>query len=47
MPELFFRKFTGSCYVQIGERQFNLGRDEKAAKLKYAKLTSQHRPARP
>jgi hypothetical protein len=34
MPELFFRKFTCSCYVQIGERQFNLGRDGKAAKLK-------------
>jgi integrase/recombinase XerD len=44
MSEMFFRKYTKSYCVQIGKRQFNLGRDAKAAKLKYAKLISQHRP---
>ena len=44
MPEMFYRKWNDSYYVQIGKRQFNLGHDEKAATLKYAKLISQHRP---
>ena len=37
-PKPFFRKFTGTWYVQIGKRQINLGRDKKAAWEKYHQL---------
>ena len=43
-PKPFFRRFTQSWYVQIGNQQINLGRDRKLAWEKYhqlmAKLTS-------
>ncbi|MFK7770377.1 MAG: hypothetical protein AB8B55_24415 [Mariniblastus sp.] len=37
-PKPFFRKQTKSWYVQLGKRQINLGRDEKAAWKKYHEL---------
>ena len=40
-PKPFFRKQTKSWYVQLGKRQINLGRDEKAAWKKYHELMLQ------
>ena len=37
-PKPFFRAFTRSWYVQIGNRQINLGRDRKVAWEKYHQL---------
>ena len=44
MPEMYKRKWNDSWYVQIGRKQHNLGRDEKAAKLNLAKLIAEKRP---
>ena len=40
-PKPFFRKFTGTWYVQIGKRQINLGRDKKTAWDKYHQLMAE------
>jgi integrase len=37
-PKPFFRKFTGTWYVQIGKQQINLGKDKAAAFQKYHEL---------
>lgn len=34
-PQPFFRKQTGTWYVQVGKHQISLGKDEKAARIKY------------
>lgn len=41
-PKPFFRKYTRSWYVQIGNRQINLGRDRKLAWEKYHQLMANH-----
>lgn len=37
-PKPFFRKFTGTWYVQIGKKQVNLGPDKRAAWAKYHEI---------
>lgn len=37
-PKPFFRKFTGTWYVQIGKKQINLGKDKEAAFRTYHEL---------
>jgi integrase len=38
IPQPFFRKAKNAWYVQFGEKQLSLGKDEAAAKAKYAAL---------
>jgi hypothetical protein len=45
-PKPFFREFTRSWYVQIGERQINLGRDRKLAWKKYHQLMANREAVR-
>ena len=44
-PKPFFRKQTGTWYVQIGKKQHNLGPDEQVAKQKYHALMAGRQPA--
>jgi hypothetical protein len=46
-PKPFFRKQTGTWYVQIGKKQHNLGRDEQVAKQKYHALMAGRQPVMP
>ena len=43
-PKPFFRKQTGTWYVQIGKKQHNLGPDEQVAKQKYHALMAGRQP---
>jgi hypothetical protein len=43
-PKPFFRKQTGTWYVQIGKKQHNLGADEQVAKQKYHALMAGRQP---
>ena len=43
-PKPFFRKQTGTWYVQIGKKQRNLGPDEQVAKQKYHALIAGRQP---
>ena len=45
-PKPFFRKFTQSWYVQIGNQQINLGRDRKLAWEKYHQLMASREAVR-
>ena len=38
VPKPFFRKYTGSWYLQLGKKQINLGPDEEAAWDEYYKI---------
>lgn len=42
-PKPFFRKFTGTWYVQFGKKQVNLGPDKKAAWAKYHEIMAEQR----
>lgn len=42
-PKPFFRKFTGTWYVQVGKQQIALGRDKKAAWAKYHEIMAGRR----
>ncbi len=44
---LFFRKFTGTWYVQIGKQQFNLGKDKAEALDKCEKLFAENEDINP
>ena len=43
-PKPFFRKQTGTWYVQVGKKQHNLGPDEQVAKQKYHALMAGRQP---
>ena len=43
-PKPFFRKFTGTWYVQVGTKQINLGPDKKEAYDRFHQLMRQPRP---
>ena len=45
-PKPFFRRFTQSWYVQIGNQQINLGRDRKLAWEKYHQLMANREAVR-
>jgi hypothetical protein len=43
-PKPFFRKPSGTWYVQIGKKRHNLGPDEQVAKQKYHALMAGRQP---
>jgi len=46
-PEPFFRKFTGTWYVQFGKEQVNLGKDKLAAFEQYDQLMADRQDLSP